>query len=149
MTDSTTNIHQAWSQCNGTTLVVQLQLFTKVKIQSPSFQAGQYPQNLSCAWRFDRSRNASEIIYTLHLKGMKNTPDTISLYGGVDNTGTALIDTTTSISQDYTQRKVVDHSSLFLLFTTDDVESNDGDGFEMYILESADYSGTDCLTTNW
>jgi hypothetical protein len=48
--------------------------------------------------------------------------------GCVDNTGTALIDTTTSISQDYTQRKVVDHSSLFLLFTTDDVESNDGDG---------------------
>ena len=60
-------------------------------------------------------------------------------YIGVDNTGTALIDTTTSISQDYTQRKVVDHSSLFLLFRTDDVESNDGDGFEMYILESADY----------
>jgi hypothetical protein len=58
---------------------------------------------------------------------------------GVDNTGTALFDKTTSISQDYTQRKVVDHNSLFLLFTTDDVESNDGDGFEMYILESADY----------
>jgi hypothetical protein len=33
-------------------------------------------------------------------------------YIGVDNTGTVLIDTTTSISQDYTQRKVVDHSSL-------------------------------------
>jgi hypothetical protein len=57
-------------------------------------------------------------------------------YIGVNNTGAVLIDTTTSISQDYTQRKVVDHSSLFLLFTTDDVESNDGDGFEMYILES-------------
>ena len=39
-------------------------------------------RNLSCAWRFDRSRNTSEIIYTLHLEGMKNTPDTISLYGG-------------------------------------------------------------------
>ena len=59
-------------------------------------------------------------------------------YIGVDNTGTALIDTT-RISQDNTQRKVVDHNSLFLLFTTDDVESYDGDGFEMYILESEDY----------
>jgi len=60
-------------------------------------------------------------------------------YIGVDDTGTALLDTTDNLSKDSTIRQVVDHSSLFLLFTTDDVESNDGDGFEMYILESEDY----------
>jgi hypothetical protein len=34
-----------WGQCNGTALVIQLELFTKVYIQSPGFQAGEYPQN--------------------------------------------------------------------------------------------------------
>ena len=60
-------------------------------------------------------------------------------YIGVNDTGIKLIDTTENLSQDSTTRHVVDYSSLFLLFTTDNVESNDGDGFEMYILESQDY----------
>ena len=60
-------------------------------------------------------------------------------YKGVDDTGTSLLDTTDNMSPDFTIRQVVDYSSLFLQFTTDDVESNDGDGFEMYILESQDY----------
>ena len=40
-------------------------------------------RNLSCAWRFDCSRNTSEIIYTFHHKGMGTTLDRISLYGGM------------------------------------------------------------------
>jgi hypothetical protein len=39
-------------------------------------------RNLSCAWRFDSSRNTSNILYTLHHKGMVTTPDLIQLYGG-------------------------------------------------------------------
>jgi len=58
---------------------------------------------------------------------------------GVDNTGNALLDTTGNLSPDSTQRKAVDYNSLFLLFKTDDDQSNDGDGFEMYIFESDDY----------
>jgi hypothetical protein len=33
----------------------------------------------------------------------------------------------------------LDQGEVYYIMTTDDVESNDGDGFEMYILESADY----------
>ena len=41
-----------------------------------------FRRNLSCAWRFDRSRNTSSILYSLHHKGMVTTPDVIQLYGG-------------------------------------------------------------------
>ncbi|XP_052091091.1 dentin sialophosphoprotein-like isoform X2 [Mytilus californianus] len=140
---------KVYSQCSGATLVVELQLFTTIYIESPNFQSGNYSQNLNCSWRVITSLNTSSLLYRVQLKTMVNTMDILKIFKGLDDTGGVLIDTTNNDSPDQTRRGTASVAGLYVQFTSDDDPTNNGKGFTLNIIESSDMSGTACSNTSF
>ncbi|CAC5419688.1 CUBN [Mytilus coruscus] len=140
---------KVYSQCSGSTLVVELQLFTTIYIESPNFQSGNYSQNLNCSWRVITSLNASSLLYRVQLKAMMNTIDILKIFKGLDDTGEVLIDTTNNDSPDRTLSGTASVEGLYVQFTSDDNPTNNGKGFTLNIIEASDMSGTACSNTSF
>ncbi|XP_071155468.1 uncharacterized protein [Mytilus edulis] len=140
---------KVYSQCSGSTLVIELQMFTKIYIESPNFQFENYTQNLNCSWRIITSSNTSILLYRIHHILPIQTNDILKIFKGLDEIGAVWIDTTNNDSPDKTIPGVVSVDGLYVQFSSDDDQTNDGKGFTIDIIESSDMSGRDCSKTSF
>ncbi|XP_063424999.1 serine-rich adhesin for platelets-like isoform X2 [Mytilus trossulus] len=140
---------KVYSQCSGSSLVIELQMFTTIYIESPNFQSGNYSQNLNCSWRVISSSNTSNLLYRIRHILAVPTNDILKIFKGLDDTGNVLIDTTNNDSPNKNIPGIAIVEGLYVQFTSDDDLTNDGKGFTIDIIESSDMSGGDCSKTSF